>query len=149
MKKFLIVLKNSLLIAFIVFTFGCKNEKGQSSETIDKHDSIRVLKQKSSSRTTVNAYESIVISCGSGCAISYSPKVITKQNGVIKVVFRADMHEDEVLTERYDETFFFYYTASRKLDKIIREGEKGDFLQTQMPGSQRAFIEFAAHLNKK
>ena len=142
-------IKTSLLIACLLFMIGCKNKKPHLTEKIDGQDTNKVLKKDSVIRSTADTTESIVISCGSGCAISYSPKAITRQNETIKVVFKANMYEDEILTDSYDETYLFSYTGSQKLDKIRKEGEKVDFLQTQMPGAQRAFIEFGEHLVKK
>lgn len=142
-------IKNSLLIACLLLMIGCKDKKSHLTEKIDGQDTMKVLKKNSATVSKSDTTESIVISCGSGCAISYSPKTITRQNESIKVVFKADMYEDEILTDSYDETYLFYYTGSQKLDKIVKEGEKVDFLQTQMSAAQRAFIEFGEHLVTK
>lgn len=142
-------IKNSLLIASLLFMLGCRNELSPLNRPIDGRDSMEILKGNSASASTSNPTESIVISCGSGCAISYSPKAIDRQIESIKVVFEANMYQDEVLTDNYEETYLFYYTASRKLNKIAKEGDKDDFLQTLMPESQRAFIVFGENLVKK
>lgn len=140
-------INRSFIIILLCLIIGCKKDNLQVSKIADVKDTVSVQKQETATATTVNKLtESIVISCGSGCAMSYSPTNITDLNGDIKVKFKVKMYEDEVLTDTYDETYIFSYTSIGKVDNIKKEGEKGNFLETQMPDAQRSFIEFGEKL---
>lgn len=90
--------------------------------------------------------DGMVISCGSGCAMQYNVIQIEGNQSKIKVEFSVQMFEDEKETDHYLENFLFYYNKENKLLKIIRDGEKESFLETQMPNSQREFRNFAQRL---
>ncbi|MVN92599.1 hypothetical protein [Mucilaginibacter aquatilis] len=138
--------RNSLLIALALLIVGCENKKSHSNKETAGQGSTEVKQKKAVDKPVVNVRQSIVISCGSGCAMSYSPKAVNIQSGSIKVNFEVKMYEDEALTDSYDETYVFYYTDAKKVEKIIKDGEKDDVLKTLMPASQRAFIEFGENL---
>ena len=90
---------------------------------------------------------SFVLSCGSGCAMTYTAIEIEKEESAFRVKFDVQMYVDEVESDSFEETYEFHF-KDNELDKIVKEGEKGDFLQTQMPESQRSFKEFGQQLEK-
>ena len=89
---------------------------------------------------------SMVISCGSGCAMRYNVIKVTGNTTLITVEFSVEMFEDEIQTEDFVETFYFYYNEKKKLEKITRGDEAESFLETQMPNAQREFKTFADKL---
>ena len=93
-------------------------------------------------------YKSFVLSCGSGCAMTYSAAEITKDSQHIKVKFNVDQYIDEVLTETFKDDFIFSYDASNRLQKIMRKGENEDFLESQSRNSEESFRKFGDDVMK-
>ncbi|MBF8457984.1 hypothetical protein IV494_12430 [Kaistella sp. G5-32] len=91
-------------------------------------------------------YRSFVISCGSGCAMTYSAIDIKRNSGNISVIFSVDNYIDEVLTDTFEDEFIFTYDDSNSLKKITQKGDKEDFLKTQSASSQKSFEKFATDL---
>lgn len=141
---------NKILISSILFlVIGCKKETSKIVNHNIQIDSLEHdLKHDAKKNNEIDRFikESIVISCGSGCAISYSPENIKQFNNTIKVTFNVKMYENEDVTDTYDETYIFSYNNSNKLDKIEKEKENGDFLKTLMPDAQQSFIKFGENL---
>jgi hypothetical protein len=137
---------------FLSIQISCK--KGEINSEISnfnrgQQDSVKISTIESNREASEEESRSFVISCGSGCAIRYTSKQITKQGSDIKVSFIVEMYEDEALTDEYDETYIFSYSSALKLENITKEGEKGNFLNTQMPDAQKSFTEFAERLAGK
>ncbi|WP_347217267.1 hypothetical protein [Chryseobacterium sp.] len=108
--------------------------------------------QETSDETDNSQKYSLVLSCGTGCAMTYNTKTITQDGFRIKVTFSVDMYLNQVVTDTYDESFVFSYNNSYQLENIVREGQENeDFLKTQSASSQQSFKDFAVHLvkNKK
>lgn len=89
---------------------------------------------------------SLVLSCGSGCAMTYNAKRANKYLNKIAVKFNVDMFIDEELTENFDEEFTFFFDESNNLLNIKRKGETEDFLLTQSENAQISFKKFAEEL---
>lgn len=89
-----------------------------------------------------------MVSCGSGCAMTYSAAEITKDSQNSKVKFNVDQYIDEVLTETFKDDFIFTYDASNRLQKIMRKGETEDFLASQSSSSQESFRKFGDDVMK-
>jgi hypothetical protein len=119
------------IIVILLSIIGCKKETLEKEKPIVKNDTTKIQKHQidSTDHNKINGFtkESIVVSCGSGCALSYSPKSIKQIDNTIKVIFAVKMYEDDVVTDTYDETYTFKYNNSNKLDKIEKEGEGEDF----------------------
>jgi len=141
-----------ILILFLFSAcFACQ-EKLPVQTSPKPSDSIIVEKEEPP-KAAANYLENIpsrsfVLSCGSGCAMTYTAKEIEKEESAFRVKFDVQMYVDEVESDSFEETFEFYY-KDKQLDKIVKEGEKGDFLQTQMPESQRSFTEFGQQLEEQ
>ncbi|MBE8723882.1 hypothetical protein [Flavobacterium hungaricum] len=91
--------------------------------------------------------ESFVLSCGSGCAMTYTPEVVEKYAATIKVKFSVKMYVDEVLSDTYDEAYIFYYDKDNKLENVKLEGKSEDILKTLMPDAQDSFKSFGENIN--
>ncbi|QFS28736.1 hypothetical protein SAMN05444344_0706 [Tenacibaculum mesophilum] len=59
-----------------------------------------------------NENHSFVISCGSGCAITYTQNKIVSNNNTHEVTFKVKMYVNELLSEEYYESYFFTCTPS-------------------------------------
>ena len=130
--------------------FACQ-EKAPVKTNAKSSDSTSVQKDEPP-KAAVNYLENIpsrsfVLSCGSGCAMTYTAKEIEKEESAFRVKFDVQMYVDEVESDSFEETYEFHF-KDNELDKIVKEGEKVDFLQTQMPESQRSFKEFGQQLKK-
>lgn len=93
-------------------------------------------------------YKSFVISCGSGCAMTYSAVKIAKNTQNIIVKFKVEKYLDEVLTETFEEDCIFSYDSSSRLQLITRKGDNEDFLKTQSSSSQESFKKFGSDVMK-
>ena len=139
-----------ILIFFLLFTISCKTDKNKQEQKISQADTLKVINQKDI-KPEINdienfTKESIVVTCGSGCALSYSLEKISRLGNELVVDFKVLMYEDEVITDSYDETYIFSYNNSKELEKIVKDGESGDFLATQMPNTREAFRSFGENL---
>jgi hypothetical protein len=106
------------------------------------------LQSASSAGNSGNRHaQSFVVSCGSGCAMTHNVRKISRLHSkAIEVTFSIDLYTDENLTESFEETYTFYYTDARALEKIIREGESGNAMETFTPSAKSAFEDFSTQL---
>lgn len=124
---------------------GCKKEvSAQTSSVIS--DTAKTEKSKASGN--INYLEKIqeksfVVSCGGGCAMTYTATDVQKIDSNFNVKFSVEMYVNEVLSETYNETYLFVYDKSGSIDKIIPEGKKENALDTLPDGAKRSFIEFS------
>ncbi|REC61966.1 hypothetical protein DRF65_13140 [Chryseobacterium pennae] len=143
----------NLVLIIPLFMVGCK--KNIISESQDINDKIEKEKIYHNSDTTNipennNLKLSLVLSCGSGCAMTYNATKITQTGLNIKVIFTVDMYIDEVISDTYDEAYIFSYDDSYRLKKIVKVGdEEESFLETQSVDNQKSFTDFAKELVKK
>lgn len=143
----------NLVLIIPLFMVGCKKNIISESQNInDKIGKENVYNNSD----TINISEknnlklSLVLSCGSGCAMTYNATKITQTGLDIKVTFTIDMYIDEVVSDTYDETYIFSYDDSYRLEKIVKVGdEKENFLETQSVDNQKSFTDFAKELVKK
>lgn len=142
-------IKNSFLLIPVLLFVGCKKDVPHQQFKPKADDKVQIQKKNTAELRVNDDPQSFVISCGSGCAMRYTSKQITKQGSDIKVTFKVEMYEDEALTDEYDETYIFSYSSALKLENITRDGEKGNFLDTQMPDAQQSFTEFAESMISK
>ncbi|WP_294304179.1 hypothetical protein [uncultured Chryseobacterium sp.] len=95
------------------------------------------------------AYESFVLSCGSGCAMRYTAEKVQRNLSRITVIFKVEMYLDEQLSDTYDETYIFTYEPSGRIRDVRLKGKNEDVLKAGLPGTQRSFRDFAGELMKK
>lgn len=142
-----ILVFNILLLFFI----GCEKKISKQS-TLNNLDTTSVKKIELSSNNidylqTIEE-KSFVISCGSGCAMTYTAEQIIKNKSSFKVRFKVEMYVNEVLSDTYKETYLFIYDNSNKIDEIILEGTKRNALENLPKGAQESFREFSENLNR-
>lgn len=143
----------NLVLIIPLFMVGCKkNRISESQNANDKIEKENVYRN----RDTINIPEqnnlklSLVLSCGSGCAMTYNATKITQTELNIRVTFTVDMYIDEAESDTYDETYIFSYDDAYRLQKIVKVGdEKENFLETQSDDNQKSFTDFAKELVKK
>jgi hypothetical protein len=139
-----------LLLLLLLLMIGCKKNDPKVDITVIK-DTINVKEQEVVSTTLkeVKRYtkESFVISCGSGCAMNYTPEYVAKFTKTIKVKFTVKMYIDETLSDTYTETYIFYYDKGNKLDSVKLEGKSENVLKTLMPDAQDSFKNFGKNIN--
>lgn len=144
-------INRNVIFCVLLFSIGCR-QGNTKIENVKIKDSTKVEKKTISSThpSLVDGFikESFVISCGSGCAISYSPEIITQINEDISVKFNVKMYEDELLTDTYEDIYIFSYKLN-KLDKIRLDGKSENYLETLMPDAQQSFKDFGNNLITK
>ena len=93
--------------------------------------------------------QSLVISCGSGCAMTYNVKDIKEINSsAVKVTFNVDMYIDEKLTENFPETYIFSYGNISTIERVIEKGKRENIVETASASTLRTFQEFGKKLMK-
>ncbi|WP_144284022.1 hypothetical protein [Chryseobacterium echinoideorum] len=142
-----ILVLNILLFLFV----GCKKDIN-AQHTIKTLNTAKVKKIEPLTNE-INYLDKIqeksfVVSCGSGCAMTYTTEQIIKNESSYKVKFKVEMYINEVLSDTYNETYLFVYDNSNKIDKIILEGTQRNALETLPKGAQESFREFSDNLNK-
>ncbi|WP_028889966.1 SH3 domain-containing protein [Tenacibaculum ovolyticum] len=82
-----------------------------------KNNKTEVVKQKTENKQflKISDNKSFVISCGSGCAMTYSETGIVSNNNSKEVTFEVQMFIDEVLTDGYFETYVFNCDNSKEI----------------------------------
>ncbi len=124
-----------LLITLLAISLaGCKN-RTQQHQSANQEEVNGIINNKS-----------FVISCGSGCAMTYTAENFTQNNDVIKVKFKVETHADGALTETSNETYIFTYNELKQIKKIELEGQHGNIIESLMPDAQDAFIGFGNEL---
>ncbi|WP_051349449.1 hypothetical protein [Chryseobacterium gregarium] len=96
-----------------------------------------------------DVHESFVISCGSGCAMTYTPESVTGNFPDIQVKFRVEIYIDEQLTDTYDEVYIFSYDNLNQIKNVHPEGKNENVLETLLPSAQKSFRDFGNRLARK
>nr|WP_294926158.1 hypothetical protein [uncultured Flavobacterium sp.] len=141
--------KKYIICILLLFIVGCRKSDPKRGTTDIKD--ISSVKKPEVILTTFNelknyANESFVISCGSGCAMNYTPADVTKNSTTLKVKFNIKMYIDEVLSDTYYEIYIFYYDNTNRLDSIKLEGKSENILTTLMPDAQDSFKNFGKNI---
>nr|AIW81373.1 hypothetical protein [uncultured bacterium TB306_p] len=134
-----------IIILTLLALLGCKKTSGSlNSLELDKKTNVHITDSINKNLEKQREFESksFVISCGSGCAMSYNAVEIVCHENNIEVKFKVEMYVDEALSDTYYETFIFSFTDSNKLIKVNKKGNTEDFLKTQMPAAQETFLNF-------
>lgn len=72
---------------------------------------------------SLNADTSFVISCGSGCAITYSENKIASNNNMHEVSFKVEIFINEKLSKTYYETYIYTCPTSNSSTEIKPKGD--------------------------
>ena len=158
---------NKILVFFKVNGVNTREESSWSWSETDyfefNNDNIKLIKQDKSQVKQAQSNEaentsqerdfskiksqSLVISCGSGCAMTYNVKDIKEINSAsIEVTFDVDMYLDEKLTENYPETYIFNYGNINTIQRVNDTGKNENIKDTFTPSALRTFQEFGKKL---
>ncbi len=94
-------------------------------------------------------FGSFVLSCGSGCAMTYTAEKVQRNLPRITVTFKVEMFLDEQLSDTYYETYVFSYTPVGRITNIYPKGKSEYVLKNGLPATQKSFRDFADELIKK
>ncbi|WP_215224675.1 hypothetical protein [Echinicola shivajiensis] len=83
------------------------------------------------SKKTAN--NSFTISCGSGCAMTYTENKIVRNNNSNKVTFKIAMYVNEILTDEYFETYIFTCKPLDNNAEIKLKGDDNYNIESQHP----------------
>lgn len=148
---------NRIILCLLLSLFisnSCKKEKAnaQINNAVKTQDSFKIAHPKENEAVVNNDLQSFVLSCGSGCAMTYTSESVTGNLPDLKVKFKVEMYVDEQLSDTYNEVYVFSYNQSGQIQTIYIEGKNDNVLKTLLPEAQRSFREFADGLitrNKK
>lgn len=159
---------NICLLLFLVFV-SCKNDESKNKsvsqqnagqiedEKIDQnndknHHENSISTDKLSEDNSASLFnkmkdESFVVSCGTGCALTYNIKNITELDvNTIKVTFNIDNYINEELTESFDETYLFHRENSKLIERLTAENKKENLEKITLSGMFLSFQEFGKKL---
>lgn len=136
-----------IIISFLLFfIIGCKKNNASKITSIEIKDSVKSQSSIKISENSKEANDSFVISCGSGCAMTYNVKNIIDLENVKEVKFEIETYIDNVLSETNHETYLFYYNQSNQIEKIQHKAEKENILENLLPDAVESFKNFAGKL---
>lgn len=123
-----------VIISFLLFfLIGCKKSNTSEIININVKDSVKTQNSTKVNDNSKELSDSFVISCGSGCAMTYNLKNVKDLGNIKEVRFEVETYIDEVLSETNDETYLFYYNRSNQIEKIQHKGEKENILENLLP----------------
>ena len=138
-----------LLISLFLYLWPVFKNEANAQQTPEVSNGTRTVKHRTTNGG--NDYlknlkeKSFVVSCGGGCAMTYTATKIDKYGLCFKVRFNVEMYIDQVSSDAYDEEYSFFYNKSNKVDKI-QDGQNKNIL-AELPNSARmSFIEFGENL---
>jgi uncharacterized protein YcfL len=139
------------LLLSLLISIGCKKEEvsAQIKNSEKVSDTVQNTVQKEDGKTVNNDAQSFVLSCGSGCAMTYTVENITGNLPDLKVKFKVEMYVDEQLSDTYDEVYIFSYDQSNQIENIHLDGKSDNVLKTLLPAAQSSFRDFAKGLVKE
>lgn len=136
-----------VIISFLLFfLIGCKKSNTSKTTNINVKDSVKTQKFTKVNDNSKELNDSFVISCGSGCAMSYNLKNVKDLGNIKEVKFEIETYIDNVLSETNDETYLFYYNQSNQIEKIQHKGEKENIFENLLPDAVESFKNFAGKL---
>lgn len=136
-----------VIISFLLFfLIGCKKSNTSEIININVKDSVKTQNSTKVNDNSKELSDSFVISCGSGCAMTYNLKNVKDLGNIKEVRFEVETYIDEVLSETNDETYLFYYDRSNQIEKIQHKGEKENILENLLPNAVESFKNFAGKL---
>lgn len=133
------------LLLSLFISMSCKKEEvnTQTKNAAKTQDSLNRILPKEKQVVVNNDLKSFVLSCGSGCAMTYTSEGVTGNLPDLKVKFKVEMYVDEQLSDTYNEIYIFSYNQSNQIENIHLEGKNDNVLKTLLPDAQRSFKEFA------
>ncbi|WP_051951627.1 hypothetical protein [Flavobacterium sp. ASV13] len=143
---------NKALIFSVLLTLiiGCRKNisENESNNFKDTFRTTNSKKSLSTSETIKDINKSFVLSCGSGCAMTYTAENISSEIPIIKVKFKIETYIDEKLSDTYYEVYIFKYDNLNNIIKIEAEGKNENFLENLLPDAKESFKKFSIDLIK-
>jgi hypothetical protein len=138
-----------ILTCFIILFAGCKKNNVSATKKIETIDSVQEKNLVNKDEDIENNNnKSFVISCGSGCAMTYNVKAIEDLEKFKKVKFEVETYIDDVLSETNEEIYLFIFNKDNQVEKILQEGQKDNILEHLEPDAIESFKNFANSLVK-
>ncbi|WP_443947089.1 hypothetical protein ACJVDH_08265 [Pedobacter sp. AW1-32] len=135
----------SLCLFLWLLAIDCRAEAKQTLEILNDAGARQIAVRQPRNRSLKQLKSrSFVVSCGGGCAMTYTAIDIKQYVYYFKVQFKVDMYINEVLTDTYKEIYLFY-TNGLKTDKVL-DLNNNDVLKTLPLGARKSFIEFGTSL---
>ncbi|WP_294333461.1 hypothetical protein [uncultured Chryseobacterium sp.] len=122
---------------------GCFN---MPLKSMSQNNDRRIMVDK---KEIAGAYGSFVLSCGSGCAMTYTAEKVRRNLLRITVTFKVEMYLDGQLSDTYYKTYVFLYDPADRIRNIYLKGKSEDVLKNGLPATQKLFRDFADELMKK
>lgn len=104
---------------------GCKNPADQKFQNVEIEYSEQVDSKQQ------NKKKSFVLSCGSGCAMTYNEENTISSRTSYIVKFKVVMYIDEVVADEYMETYIFECDESGRLENAHLKGEDENLLKNE------------------
>jgi len=141
--------KNLVLGALTILIIGCReNTSKQDSRNLKNNHKVDSSNPSDTKETKNIINKSFVISCGSGCAMTYTAESIQSEAPTIKVKFKVEMYLNEKVSDTYYEVYIFKYDTSNNIIKIQPEGKNENVLENLLPDAQESFKKFSIDLIK-
>ena len=114
-------------VLFIIYfsISGCKKPSGQKFQNVEIEYSEQV------DSTQQKEKQSFVLSCGSGCAMTYDEENTISSRTSYTAKFKVTIYIDEVVADEYLETYVFNCDESGNLKNAHLEGEDENLLQNK------------------
>ncbi len=131
------------IIGCLLTIIGCFN---MPLKSMSQNNDRRIMVDK---KEIAGAYGSFVLSCGSGCAMTYTAEKVQRNLLRITVTFKVEMYQDGQLSDTYYKTYVFLYDLAGRIRNIYLKGKSEDVLKNGLPATQKLFRDFADELMKK
>lgn len=140
----------TILASLFIISFLSSCKKKALEQKIENLPPAQTTATAAPSKENISDIEnnSFTLSCGAGCAATYTAKEISQDKTSVKVKFKVENYMNDKLTETNEETYLFYYSNTGEIDKIINEETQKDILDEYILDAQESFKEFAASLIK-
>ncbi|WP_068939973.1 hypothetical protein [Chryseobacterium timonianum] len=140
--------KATLSILAILFLVSCK--KKTLEQKIENLPPVQTTGTTAPTQKPIADMDnnSFTLSCGSGCAATYTAEDISQNKTSVRVKFKVDNYLNDEQAETTYETYIFNYTNTGDVDKIINEETQKNILNDYILSAQESFKEFAASLVK-
>lgn len=110
-------------------------------------NSIIHMNTENSSLSNTSTNKSFIISCGSGCAMTYSENKIVANANLKEVIFKVEMHINEIQDDEYFETYIFNCETSNEKAIQLKGNEKYK-IEEQHPEIQKKLKSYLQQICK-
>ncbi|MFD2562895.1 hypothetical protein [Aquimarina rubra] len=148
--------EQTILIHYKVSSINMRESSVSSYTKIDtfKYDGDHLTllnseKIENNGASNLTDKKSFVISCGSGCAMTYSESEIIANDNLKEVTFTVEMYINEKLSEEYNETYIYKCDTSNEGAQIELKGNDDFNIEDQHPEIQENLKSYIGRLCNK